>query len=280
MVKNMAAQNGPARLTQDPTKQKARDQFFSRPGAPAGPTPDPALPTKGLNAAAPDLGGLELDARRLARLRTAEKFKGDRTPLTVLDVAECATALAEEVVDQAKTRLRPPALACKEGCDWCCYQQVGTAAPEVFRIIAYLRQALSPKQFEEIRERVIAAEAQRRALKAAGRSTKRLPCALLVEHRCVAYAVRPLTCRGFNSRDARCCELSLDPRKRVPVPLYTPQLWLNTFVLDGMRAGLDESRLKGDLLELTRALRIALEEPDSVERWLAGQPVFAAARMQ
>jgi hypothetical protein len=37
--------------------------------------------------------------------------------------------------------------------------------------------------------------------------------------------------------------------------------------------------LKDDLLELNAALRIALEQPDAVDRWLAGQPVFAAARL-
>ena len=47
-----------------------------------------------------------------------------------------------------------------------------------------------------------------------------------------------------------------------------------------MRAGLNESRLKGDLLELTGALRIALEELDSIERWFAGEAVFAAARIE
>ena len=46
-----------------------------------------------------------------------------------------------------------------------------------------------------------------------------------------------------------------------------------------MRAGLEESGVKGDLLELTAALRIALEEPEAPERWLAGQAVFAPARM-
>ena len=50
-----------------------------------------------------------------------------------------------------------------------------------------------------------------------------------------------------------------------------------TFVLDGMRAGLSESGLQGDRVELTAALRIALEVPDAAERWLAGEAVFAPA---
>ncbi len=54
---------------------------------------------------------------------------------------------------------------------------------------------------------------------------------------------------------------------------------MHTFVLDGMRAGLTESGLHGDLLELTAALRIGFTVADAFERWLAGEPVFAPARL-
>jgi Domain of unknown function (DUF4915) len=40
----MATQSAPASLTPDPTKQNGRDLLFSTPGAPASPTPGPALP--------------------------------------------------------------------------------------------------------------------------------------------------------------------------------------------------------------------------------------------
>jgi hypothetical protein len=46
-----------------------------------------------------------------------------------------------------------------------------------------------------------------------------------------------------------------------------------------MRAGLEEAHLDGELLELTAALDVALTLPDAAERWLAGQAVFASARL-
>ena len=104
-----------------------------------------------------------------------------------------------------------------------------------------------------------------------------LPCALLVDHRCTAYPVRPLMCGGFNSGDAAACERFVRSSGQTPVPLYAPQLRLAAFVLDGMTAGLSESGLTGGRVELTAALRIALEVPDAVERFLAGEPSFAAA---
>jgi len=202
------------------------------------------------------LSAAELDARRAERLDAVETLKAGRTPLTVIEVAERASALAEKAVEDFKASHPPPASACREGCDWCCHLHVAAAAAEVFRVADHLRR-----------------------MPASRRAGARLPCGLLVGHRCLAYPVRPLTCRGFNSSDAHQCELFLDAPRRVRVPNYVPQIRLMTFVLDGIRAGLSESGLRGELYELTGALRIALAVPDAAERWLAGEAVFAPARL-
>jgi Fe-S-cluster containining protein len=224
--------------------------------------------------------GAELEARRAQRIFTTEQFGQGRTPLQVVEVTRHAAEVAEAAVAAARVRERPPAAsACRDGCAWCCYKLVGTAAPEVLRIVAYLRETLSPEGFEALRERVRQGEEQRRGLSAAQLRRRALPCPLLVEERCVAYPMRPLTCRGYNSSDAGLCERSLDPGAQVEVPVYAPQQRLTTFVLDGMRAGTADSKLDGALLELTAALRVALEVPEAEARWLAGEAVFAPARL-
>jgi Fe-S-cluster containining protein len=224
--------------------------------------------------------GFELDARRAVRLRTAEALQTGRTPLTLIAVAEEAARLTEELTRQAMRADPPPPSACREGCDWCCHLTVGTSAPEVARIVEYLRQTLSADEFAALRERVLRLDEERRKLPAAKRDKAGLPCALLVDHRCTAYAVRPLTCRGFNSADAAACERFVKSSGKTSLPLNASQLRLTTFALDGLGAGLSESGLTGDRLELTAALRIALEEPDAVDRFLAGEPSFVAARLR
>jgi Fe-S-cluster containining protein len=234
------------------------------------------------SSAAPSLGanGADLEARRAQRLATVALLRTDRVPLQVVAVAEQAEATADAAVRESLAQ-QPPhlSLACREGCAWCCYKTVGTAAPEVLRIAAHLRQTRTPEQLHTIQARIKALLEQRRTMRSERRSHPRLPCAMLVEDRCSIYPVRPLTCRGFNSSDARQCEWSLEPSSQVTVPSYAPQQRLCTFVLDGMRAGLQESRLDGELLELTAALDIALTVPDAAERWLAGEKVFASARL-
>jgi Fe-S-cluster containining protein len=224
--------------------------------------------------------GLEYDARRAGREQTVAALRGGRTPLTLVEVAAHGARVAEEAVRQAVRAGPPPRLACKEGCDWCCHLTVGVSAPEVFRILDHLRQTLSPEAFAALRERVAERDERRRQFKAERRVEPRLPCALLVEHRCAAYPVRPLTCRGFNSSDAARCERFVSEPGATTVPAFAPQLRLTTFTLDGLRAGLTESGLQGDRLELTAALRITLEGADTAERFLAGEAVFAAARLE
>src|SRR5262245_5352441 len=125
-------------------------------------------------------GGAELDARREQREYTAGRLRAGRTPLEVIEVVGHAAALAEAAIAAVKARVPPRApSACREGCAWCCYQRVGTAAPEVLNIVAYLRATLSPEQWGALEGRVRAGGGPRRA------------CPLLVEDRCLAYRVRP-----------------------------------------------------------------------------------------
>src|SRR5581483_5166621 len=107
-------------------------------------------PRKGpASSAAPSLGanGTDLEARREQRLKTVALLRTSRAPLQMVAVAEQAEATADAAIREALTQ-QPPRLplACREGCAWCCYKTVGTAAPEVLRIAAHLRQTRTPEQ--------------------------------------------------------------------------------------------------------------------------------------
>jgi Fe-S-cluster containining protein len=231
--------------------------------------------------ASPAADGLEFDVRRAQRLKTTAALQEQRTPLRVIEIAEHAANLADKSI-QGVTEKSPPSppLVCQEGCAWCCHKLVGTTAPEVFRIADYLHKQLAPQELQTIREQIVQLDEQKKGLREDRWSAARLPCPLLMNDRCSVYPVRPLTCRGFNSSDARQCERWVKKRERVEVPIYEPQHRLATFVLDGLRAGLSESGLPDDLLELTSALRIALKLPNAFDRWLAREPIFAPARMR
>jgi hypothetical protein len=232
----------------------------------------------GTNSGAAPLADLEWRARHTQQVRTAGLLRGGRIPLALVEVADHGSRLAAHVVGLAARIDPPPPSACQEGCDWCCHLTVGAGVPEVVRVVEYLRRTLTADEFGALRERVLRLNARRQELKAAG-GEPHLPCALLVDHRCSAYPVRPLMCSGFNSSDAAECERFLRSSGQTTLPLYAPQLRLAAFILDGMTAGISESGLTGDRVELTAALRIALEAPGAVERFLAGEPTFLAANL-
>jgi Fe-S-cluster containining protein len=242
----------------------------------SGPSSRPAPAAQDPNARI----GAELAARRDQLVYVAEQFRRARTPLQVIEVARHADAVTDRAVQTALKEMPPQAPpACREGCSWCCRTPVGAAAPEVLRIVAYLRETLSPEQWEALRQRVRSGVEVRRLLGIDRVRRAALACPLLVEDRCSAYPVRPLTCRGYSSSDALSCERALDPASGVQVPIYWPQQRLAAFVLDGMRAGLAANGIDAELLELTAALQIALETPDVEKRWLSGEKVFAPARL-
>jgi hypothetical protein len=232
------------------------------------------------SAADSPLDGLERRARHSARVRTCQALSRGATLPALLTIADRASRIADEALQQATQIERPPPLACKEGCDWCCHLTVGTSAAEVVRIVEYLRQHLSAEDFAALRERVRHLDVERQKRRAAGESEAGLPCALLVDHRCITYSMRPLMCRGFNSSDAAACEQFVQSSGQTTVPLYAPQLRLAAFTLDGLLAGLSDSGLAANRVELTAALRVVLEEPDTIQRFLAGEPTFATCKLE
>lgn len=224
--------------------------------------------------------GQELEVRRTLRLQTTELLKGQRTALQVIDSVRRADEMVDGLIAQSLERDPPrPPLACQEGCDWCCHKRVGTAAAEVLRIADFMRTTFTPEQLQATRQRVEELQERRHQLREDRWLAVRQPCSLLVDHRCSVYEVRPLTCRGYNSSDARKCEQSVQQREPVDVPVHQVVQRLAVFALDGLRAGQAECGLQADLLELNAALRICLDQPDAGHRWLAAEDVFATARM-
>ena len=184
--------------------------------------------------------GAEMAARHTQLDHTTEQFRHGRTPLQVIEIVRHANLLTDEAVQLALKEAPPNApSACREGCAWCCYTPVGTAAPEVLQIVAFLRDTLSQEQWNSLCQRVHSGAQQRQLLGLAQVRRAALPCPLLVNDRCSAYPVRPLTCRGYTSSDAHCCQRALEPDSGVSVPIYWPQQRLAAFVLDGLRAGLE-----------------------------------------
>jgi hypothetical protein len=96
----------------------------------------------------------------------------------------------------------------------------------------------------------------------------------------MAYAARPLKCRGWNSVRLEACEQTYGPKPSTTppeishVPIDTSAFVMGNAVLNGLSDSAMEAGLDGTTHDLTVALVRALDLPDVVERWRKGEKIF------
>ena len=179
-------------------------------------------------------------------------------------------ALSDDITERMGTEV----LACNKGCSWCCSLEVRVTATEVFAITDYLRDTLSPEELQGLRARLAELAPRAREASPTARQRLRIRCPLLVDNRCSVYRVRPMACRGWNSTDARACEISYDSFYLKNVPFSVTMRDQIVAIREGLSLGAEDAGLQGDKLELISALHVALETHDVEARWLAGERVF------
>jgi len=202
----------------------------------------------------------------------------DRTPTGLLCVLNNATGFAETMAGKLR-HPRTPKVACKEGCNYCCYQTVPVTGPEAFSIAEFIKSPDSSSSAETRMAKLIAVNQATQSLTPKERTKRHIPCAFLDDGRCSIYTVRPLACSEFTS-------MYLDDCKRAyrvgfkPKGIVHEKARMLAFyavrqgLLDGLRESLPTSRPKH--YELTAAV-IAASAPNAAEDWLGGNDIFENA---
>lgn len=210
---------------------------------------------------------------------------------------EGAVALARNAMDGVSRLIdgllaRAPegAVACRAGCDHCCYQSVGVTPPEALAIFDHLSRTLSDGELERVAAHVAAHRARTRGLSTAERFSPDHPCAFLdvAGGRCTIYEARPLSCRGMNSLDASECEKRLrEPAARAAflaegVGGHSFMEPIRAFHAVSAGIQLGASQLHGlDMrpLDLGAALDLLLNGATEIpDAWIAGGSAFESAR--
>lgn len=227
-----------------------------------------------------DAASVPENVGRTIRTRTVEALAAVRDVQAVAGAAATAMRIAEQAFadlqEDGAVQQAVVGLHCRKYCAHCCYKTVSATPAEVFYLAEHIKATLRPKALAKLKIRLRELDGKTRGMNPMERGQARLPCALLVGRLCIAHAARPGSCRGFNSRDVGACEQSVK-KGNVAIPVYVPQYRIFSEAHLGLRQGLSDLGLKSTHLELTAALRIALETPDAAERWLAGEPIFRAA---
>lgn len=232
----------------------------------------------------------------LAAANTAfASLAAKRSAARAAELGRAAMDSTSTLVGGILARAPVGAVACRSGCDHCCYQSVGVTPTEALTILAHLLETRDPEALEALRTRLVAFRDKTRDLDSRQRVSPDLPCPFLEQHACSIYPVRPLSCRGMNSLDAEVCERKLnDPETREAAfdgklaghVLIEPIRAFHA-ISAGLQLALAECfGLDMRPLDLAWALELLLREPKDEERlggevaarWLAGEPALAQAR--
>jgi Fe-S-cluster containining protein len=187
--------------------------------------------------------------------------------------ARAAKAAHEFFETSLKNNPSKFSIACAKGCAFCCHVSVTASVPEIFLVASRIREF--PKdQYEDLLNRVRAADQRTRYMSSQQRANNKIPCAMLKDNLCSVYESRPAACRGFTSTSVEMCRRGFNGEA---VQIDTPAVWtsLRNAHKQAMWGALAASKLPAEYYEFHHALRIALEIPDAESRWLAGEDIFA-----
>jgi Fe-S-cluster containining protein len=208
----------------------------------------------------------------------AGTLSGGRHEAAVLALASQAVNLADQLIDyfEAANSLPHP-IACRAGCNFCCFNQVEVTLPEALLIGNYVAQNFSWEARDGLLRRVgraLTLKAGKSKHKIA-RLRPKLPCPLLQEGKCSVYGVRPLVCRAMHALAAGSCEAELRQGKLGPAEFYAHRYEFVWSISAGLQNGCREAGCQTGVLDLDLALQDFFSQEQAGERWLAGEQVFS-----
>jgi Fe-S-cluster containining protein len=221
--------------------------------------------------------GLPVPHRPEATMALALAVREELSDTKTAARASKAAALIERVFDLTMRKLpaaqRQQPLACTVGCTYCCHNMVMATAPEIFLAARELRARHDKAYLAEVGGRCDAVGQAREA-------GARPPCPLLDDSRCTVYAARPAVCRKHNSFAVAACRSEHEGK-----PSQVPLRRFDQGVFECCAAGLIAGMRLWDgraasVFELSGALKAALRDERSEQRWLAGEDVFAGVPSQ
>lgn len=218
------------------------------------------------------------------RQQFAETYAGIGQGMRAVASALTNANTAAKAATGAFDRNSPSCIECRSGCNACCYQPVMATEPEVLLVANYIRLSFAPEALAAVQADVVRYAARLREMggERAGRSNNR--CPMLRDGKCSVYAARPFSCVMYNSTSRSTCETQFELGEQGEKDLETiPVPALPVAVVGSMRDGFYSACVQRKLpmknLNLVLGLEIALNTPDALTRWMAGEDVFAAASM-
>jgi hypothetical protein len=164
---------------------------------------------------------------------------------------------------------------CKVGCDHCCHRIVGASVSEAIQIATRVSSTFNPAQRKALIDRCREYATATFQLRSGRINLIRSACPLLVDHKCSVYDVRPLGCRGSNSKSVAACEANRRrPEDGIRPPVDERQNVFAITVSDAHALAMHELGLSHYFVDLGLALPELLENPGLIDQFLAGEKIL------
>jgi hypothetical protein len=166
--------------------------------------------------------------------------------------------------------------ACHSGCHWCCGFMTLVFPFEVVRIVEYLNGSLTEGERTSLIQRLEKLDKLTGNLSPKKRAKLKVFCPLLQNGVCIAYPVRPMSCRAYLSTDEKACKRAFyyPSNDWVEACVYVVRLYAG--VKEGMAQGFAAFAIDSQPGELISYLRQGFQVADLPEAWLKGRRVFRA----
>ncbi len=163
-----------------------------------------------------------------------------------------------------------PLKACQKGCGECCGHRVIVTPIEAIAAFRWIQTNWSEEQISELKQR---ARVYKEDFAKGLPDWSPIPCPMVIEGSCSIYAARPVTCRVHHSFDVELCREGLRGKSSKPMPQFEDLLILVSPIIDGLRVASGGYRVV-----LGLAIAAFLEDPELINRWLAGESNLEEAR--
>ena len=200
-----------------------------------------------------------------------------RNEAAALELASQAFSLADRLISYFESANQlPHPIACREGCSFCCFNQVEVTPLEALRLGHYVDQNFSTEDQDALMARVTRSLRLKagKSKQEIGRLRHQFPCPLLLDGRCSIYPVRPLVCRAMHTFDAGACQEELLGGKLGPGEYYAHRYEFVWSISSGLQNGCREMGCQTGILDLVLALQDFFTQENPVEKWVSGEEVF------
>ena len=212
-----------------------------------------------------------------ARDNVASIIAQGRVPERALEIPLSAFFLTDHLTRRFEAEAElPHPVACQEGCDSCCYNQVELTGPEALLIGHHIARHFSAAERELLLAHVARIMEIIKAMGLAEAAVRRreIPCPLLRNRTCSVYPARPLVCRAMHALDRERCVTELRTGSLAGSQYYAHRHEIALSVSAGLREGCKAAGLQSEPLNLVRALNDFFTQENAVERWINGEEVF------